>query len=400
LKCREIEFENFRNIESDKVSFSDGINVLWGKNAQGKSNVLEAVYYFARGRSFRGAKDRDMIMFGRDFAKFSAKCRKDSSEYDTALEVVIPADEKMKKRVSRNGAPISGIGELIGSFRAVLFCPAHLSLVSGTPGGRRSFLDIAISQLSKEYMSKLSEYKRLLLQRNAALKSAAKGEIVPAALWETYAEQMAISASRIASYRFEYMSMLSEEMNRLFKEMTHGTEVPSLSYTSHSIKKNGTEEVGADGDESDAERGEIEAAQLDGFGKTQIEPSCLYDKLTSDLEREIKHGSTMWGAHKDDVRIKLNGRDAKVFASQGQMRSLALTMKLSEGELSHAIGGEKPVILLDDVLSELDGDRRDFVLGSLGNRQIIVTSCEPSLFDSAGKDVSLLHVESGKISQM
>lgn len=396
--CKDVEFCNFRNIESGKISFSEGINVLWGKNAQGKSNSLEAIYYFARGRSFRGTKDRDMIMFGKDFARIGINCRSDGAGRASALEVIIPGDEKLKKKISRNGAPISGVSEMIGSFRAVLFCPAHLSLVNGAPGARRAFLDIAISQLSKEYLSKLSEYKRLLLQRNAALKSAAKGEETPRELWETYAEQMALAASRIASYRFEYMSMLSEEMGRLFREMTGGREVPSLSYTTHSVKK--TKEAESDGEEGGEDRGEIEAERLDGFGCTKIDPACLYEKLTSDLDREIKHGATVWGAHKDDIRIKLNGRDAKSFASQGQMRSLALTMKLSEGELAYAIGAEKPVILLDDVLSELDGERRDFVLGSLGDRQIIVTSCEPSLFESAGGDVNMLHVDAGKFSQM
>ncbi|MBQ7670738.1 MAG: DNA replication/repair protein RecF [Clostridia bacterium] len=400
MKCREIELTNFRNIRDEKIEFSDGINVLWGKNAQGKSNVLEAVYYFARGRSFRGAKDRDAVMFGSDFTRFGIKCRGSSSEYDTSLEVVIPADENMKKRVFRNGAPISGVGEMIGSFRAVLFCPAHLSLVNGSPTARRSFLDIAISQLSKEYMTKLSEYKKLLAERNAALKAAAKGEESPAELWETFAEQMSRAASRISSYRFEYMSMLSAEMEKLFSEMTGGAEKPSLSYSSHSIKKTGRKAGDPEEDESEIERGEIEAGTPAGFGQAEISPDCLKEKLLFDLEREIRHGSTMWGPHKDDIKIKLNGRDAKVFASQGQMRSLALTMKLSEGALSFSIGGEEPVILLDDVLSELDGDRRDFVLGSLGDRQIIVTSCEPELFGGTNHDVSLLHVEDGRISKL
>ena len=400
MKCHSIELTNFRNIKEESIAFSDGINVLWGKNAQGKSNVLEAVYYFARGRSFRGAKDRDTVMFGSDFTRFGIKCRGTSSEYDTSLEVVIPSDESMKKKVFRNGAPISGVSEMIGSFRAVLFCPAHLSLVNGSPTARRAFLDIAISQLSKEYMTKLSEYKKLLLQRNAALKAAAKGDNSPIELWETFAEQMSRAASRISSYRFEYMSMLSAEMEKLFSEMTRGAEKPSLSYTSHSIKKAGRQAEDAGEDESEVERGEIEAGAPAGFGKSEILPDCLYEKLISDLDREIRHGSTMWGPHKDDIRIKLNGRDAKVFASQGQMRSLALTMKLSEGALSYAIGGEEPVILLDDVLSELDGDRRDFVLGSLGDRQIIVTSCEPELFGGAHSDVSLLHVDGGRISKL
>ena len=290
------------------------------------------------------------------------------------------------------------MGELIGSFRAVLFCPAHLSLVNGPPHDRRAFLDIAISQLSKEYMDRLSEYRRLLLQRNAALKAAAKGESVPRELWETFAEQMAAASSRIASYRYDYMSMLSFRMLKHFNAMTGGGEVPSLSFVSDSIPKKPSQRGVASDDDED--KGEIEAEMTEGFGKTNIDPSHLADKLMSDLEREIKHGSTVWGPHKDDIRIKLNGKDAKIFASQGQMRSLALTMKLSEGELSYSIGGEKPVILLDDVLSELDGERRRFVLGSLKDRQIIVTSCEPSLFDSAEGEVNLLHVEAGHVTQM
>ncbi len=398
MKCSEIELDNFRNIETERVSFSDGINVLWGKNAQGKSNILEAVYYFARGRSFRGAKDREMIRFGADFARINATCRKSAAERDASFEIVIPKDEGLKKRVFRNGAPISGMGELIGSFRAVLFCPAHLSLVNGPPHDRRAFLDIAISQLSKEYMDRLSEYRRLLLQRNAALKAAAKGEEFPNELWETFAEQMADSASRIASYRYNYMSMLSFRMLKHFKAMTGGDEVPSLSFVSDSIPRSPSPK--GEVSEGDEDKGEIEAEKTDGFGKTYIDPSHLAKKLMSDLEREIKHGSTVWGPHKDDIRIRLNGKDAKVFASQGQMRSLALTMKLSEGELSYSIGGEQPVILLDDVLSELDGERRRFVLGSLKDRQIIVTSCEPSLFDSAEGGVNLLHVDSGRVTQM
>ena len=392
MLCESIEFSDFRNIRSGRISFSDGINVLWGKNAQGKSNVLEAIYYFARGRSFRGAKDRDMIMFGREVSKIALSCRPESAKYTTRLEVVVPSDEKRKKKVYRNGAQLLGLGEMIGSFRAVLFCPAHLSLVNGVPGGRRAFLDIAISQLSKEYLDRLTEYRRVLLQRNAAIRAAAKGGEIPRELWETYAEQMASSSAVIASYRFEYMSMLSQQMAYLFSEMTHGGETPSLSYTTHVAGREG----GA-GDPDEA--GEIEAERIEAFGRSVLSPEPIREKLTSDIDREIKHGSTLWGVHKDDIKIKLNGHDAKLFASQGQMRSLALTMKLSEGELSNRIGGERPVILLDDVLSELDGDRRSFVLGALRDRQIIVTSCEPELFGAAG-EVDLFRVEDGIIERM
>lgn len=389
MKCSSIEFCNYRNIESETVSFSDGINVLWGKNAQGKSNILEGVYYFARGRSFRGAKDRELIRFGDDFARLEMKCRAKADRYDTDLQIIMTRDGA-KKKVYREKAQLSGISELIGSFRAVLFCPAHLTLVTGAPQNRRSFLDIAISQLSPSYISELSKYNRSLIQRNALIKEASKGERISKSLWEIYAEQLAKSAAYIATRRFEYMSMLSGEMEKLFFEMTGGGEVPALSYISHVLKGKSVDD-------------ETQAAELDcvkgiSFGGEDISPDGLYEKLTSDIDREIKYGSTLWGIHKDDIRIRLNGKDAKVYASQGQIRSLALAMKLSEGELSGKIGNEEPVFLLDDVLSELDEYRRAFVLNSLCDRQIIVTSCEPSLFDSVSGDVNLMKVEGGRVA--
>lgn len=401
--CKKCSFVNFRNMENAEVSFSDGINVLWGKNAQGKSNILEGIYYFARGRSFRGVKDREMILFGRDYARLEMSSLRDGASYETPLEIIIPHDEKSRKKVYRNKAAVSGMTELIGSFRSVLFCPAHLFLVSGAPNLRRQFLDIALSQLSKDYMTNLSRYKKLLTHRNALLKSVAKGESVQSVLWETLAEQMACSAAVIASFRYEYMSMLSAEMEKLFSDMMGESEVPSLTYTTHTVENSSPGEKSSiedAEDEGDTERAQIDAERAAVFSGKSISPEALRLRLTEDIEREVRHGATLWGVHKDDVKIKLNGNSAKLYASQGQMRSLALAMKLAEGELSHRIGGEKPVILLDDVLSELDIDRREFVLGSLSDRQIIVTSCEPSLFDAAGSDVTLLNVENGNVRRM
>lgn len=400
MKCERIEFNGFRNMEHTTVDFSDGINVLWGKNAQGKSNILEGIYYFARGRSFRGAKDREMIRFGDSFSRVTAQCRRDGAAHPTELEIILPGDPKEKKKVYRNGAKVSGISELIGGFRAVLFCPAHLSIVDGSPKIRRTFLDIAISQLSKEYMSCLASYNRLLLQRTAALKSAASGEsYIPDSLFETYAEQMATYGTKIASYRYDYMSMLSEEMKVLFGSMTNGAETPSLSYTTHAADLAGGKILGCD--DEDGEKGEIEASVgAYELGKTVFSPDVLYRRLTENTEKEVRAGATLWGIHKDDIRIKLNSKDAKLYASQGQKRSLALSMKLAEGTLSHRIGGESPVVLLDDVLSELDSDRRAFVLNCFSDRQIIVTSCEPGLFDSVTDEVRLIEVDGGKVTEV
>lgn len=395
--CKKCVFTDFRNMEKAEVSFSDGINVLWGKNAQGKSNILEGIYYFARGRSFRGAKDREMIMFDKDFARLEMNCLRENAKNETPLEIVIPSDLSARKKVFRNKAPLSGISELIGSFRAVLFCPSHLFLVSGAPKLRRQFLDIAISQLSEEYMQNLSTYNKVLAHRNALLKSASKGEAVRQALWETLSYHLAQSASVIASYRYEYMSMLSDEMEKLFRKMTEDAEVPNLTYITHTIDSSNFSD--SNDEEGAEERCEIDASKTSSFGEKTVSPEPLYEKLICDVEKEIKHGTTLWGVHKDDIKIKLNGNYAKLYASQGQMRSLALTMKLAEGELSYRLGGEKPVILLDDVLSELDGDRRSFVLEELSDRQIIVTSCEPSLFEEVSGSVELFKVQNGTVSK-
>ena len=252
-------------------------------------------------------------------------------------------------------------------------------------------------------MASLSKYNRLLTQRTAALKSAAAGEKFAHALWETFAEQMAECGSKIAAYRYSYISMMSSEMEQLFSDMTGGAEKPALTYVTHAAKPQGGSAADAD-DISDAEgakdRGEMETSDTVELGKVELSPEPLYTGLLDNIEKEIKYGATLKGIHKDDIRIRLNGKDAKIYASQGQMRSLALSMKLSEGSLAYKAGGEKPVILLDDVLSELDSHRQSFVLGSLADRQIIVTSCEPSLFESAGDNVCLFRVDAGNVEKM
>lgn len=373
MKCQSITFNSFRNIESETCRFCDGVNVLWGKNAQGKSNILEGIYFFARGRSFRGAKEKEMILFKKEMAELSLDFIKDTDKYPVTLTARIPAEGR--KALFRNGAKLQSSKEMIGNFRAVLFCPAHLSLVGGGPALRRNFMDIALSQLYSSYLDSLSCYNRAMAQRNALIKKVqSMGGRNPydTAIWETYAEQMAHHGARVFEKRLEYMSCLSEEIEKLFFEMTEGAEAPSVSYRSSVL---------GDGEEDIREMGKAK----------------LFSALTENIDREINFGSTLYGVHKDDIAVKLNGKDAKTYASQGQQRSLALSMKLAEGELSKKIGGEYPVFLLDDVLSELDAHRRKFVLQSLRDRQLIVTSCEPDIFRSMDTGARLLHTENGKI---
>lgn len=371
-------FTSWRNIENCRVEFSRGINVLWGFNAQGKSNILEGIYYFARGRSFRGAKDKELVNFGGDFAKTELRCRREGYDNDTVLEVTIPRTGK--KRLMKNSSPLTSAAEMMGIFRAVLFCPRDLAVVTGGPLERRTFLDVALSQLSETYLTYLRRYTKALAERNALLKRAADGYTVTSAEWETYANIMAECAAVICAYRRDYVDMLSDEVEKYFGEMTSGLEKPDLVYTSHAL--------------------------YDGIPKILsglfvMPQPILAEKLMKNIEREIAAGSTLWGIHKDDIALSVNGMEAKLYASQGQQRSISLALKLGEAEIAYKLSGEYPVILLDDVFSELDENRRRYILTSLSEsadpdktkqRQIIITSCEPDIIPDDISRGELSHV--------
>jgi len=272
---------------------------------------------------------------------------------------------------------------MMGNFRAVLFCPANLTIVTGGPLERRTFLDIALSQLSGAYLTYVRRYTKVLTERNALIKRAQNGENVTREEWEVYAEVLAECGVWIAAYRNEYTAYLSDAVARYFSEMTNGREIPTLEYKSH--------------------------AMYDGIPmplSTSAVPdrSVLHEKLTANLDREIAAGVTLWGIHKDDIIIGLNGREAKLFASQGQQRSIVLSLKLAEAEIANRLGGEYPVILLDDVFSELDESRRKYILETLGSpdeeslRQIIVTSCEPDVIPgNQAQFVNFVNVSGGDV---
>lgn len=361
MTVSKVIYQNWRNIEQCEVDLKPGINVLWGNNAQGKSNILEGIYYFARGRSFRGAKDRELIRFGESFANAAIDFRKDGYTGDTRLMASIPLTGK--KKLYRNGAALTSAAEMMGSFRAVLFCPSNLTIVTGGPAERRTFLDIAISQLSGAYLTWLRRYTKILTERNALIKRAKDGERVTVEEWAVYAEGLSECGAWIAAYRNEYVKMLSDAVERYFGGMTGGREVPSMQYTSHAL---------------------YDGIPMPLTSADVPDRTILCEKLMNNVEREVAAGVTLWGIHKDDVVLNLNGREARLYGSQGQQRSIVLSMKLAEAEIANRIGGEYPVILLDDVFSELDDSRRSYILDTLGSegdntRQIIITSCEPDV---------------------
>ena len=357
MKIEKLRVENFRNIESASLSFCDGVNLLYGQNAQGKTNILEAVYYFARGKSFRGSSDGELKKFGQDgfFIEmaFEGRDRKQSLAYR------VYAKDKKKYR---NGAEEERITDMIGHFRAVLFFPEHLTLVKEGPSLRREFMNIGISQIKPMYLNIYAEYNKILENRNTILKNAQKGLYYSEEQLSIWSDSLAKRAAYINEKRSEYIKKISESAKRILYELSNGREELSLEYKS------------------------------DIQGEENIEEQYR-NLLKSSIDREIATGCTLYGIHRDDIEIKINGISARSFASQGQQRSIVLALKMAEGEVCREYSGEYPVFLFDDVLSELDEKRRGYIMEKKADRQILITACEKHGFDLS--EVNIIKVEKG-----
>lgn len=336
--------KNFRNIESSKIFFDKGINVLLGKNAQGKTNAVEGIYVFARGRSFRHGDDKDLVRMGED--GFYISIEYESKDGEGTLEYSFFGRERRRKK---NGYRVRSAGEMIGSFKAVLFCPDDLDLVKGGPDMRREFLNVAISQCYPSYISVYSNYKKALENRNALLKNASKGLYFDENELLAWSELLAEYASYIYLQRKEYIKKLEVYAKGFMNDISGGNESLEMKYQT---------DIPEELSERDAVREE-------------------YRKIFSEsIMRERFAGTTLFGPHREDIVISINGMDSRSYASQGQQRSIVLALKMAEGEVSREIFSEYPVFLFDDVLSELDEKRQSFVLSGIKDKQIIITSCE------------------------
>ena len=364
MNVNTITYRNFRKIEEAALTFTPGVNILWGNNAQGKTNALEGIYCFACGKSFRGVHDRELLRFGADTGGLELAFTDARREQKLSLQLYRGKSRQMKK----NGVTIRKSSDFVGTFHGVLFCPEHLAMIKGAPLLRRSFLDAAISQLKPAYLAALSDYAAVLKQRNALLKNENQSESSRMPLLEVLTAQMAELNTRIVLTRMKYIRLLDTSVGGFLEDMTAGREHASLAYRSDAEP----EQHGEDGAE---------------ISRTFYETCMAY------AHREFAAQTTLHGCHKDDILISLDGREARLYASQGQDRSIALAMKLGEGELSRAATGEYPVFLFDDVLSELDSGRQQYLMQRLGGRQVIMTSCNESLF--SGMDVNMIHVEEG-----
>lgn len=334
MVVEKVAYRNFRSVKDEVFLPDERINILYGKNAGGKTTFLEGIYLFARGKSMRTVHDTELISFGEDYSAVELSFRNSERGYKMRMAY----DTRGRKRFDRNGVQIKLLSEYIGLFRAVLFAPEHLSIVTEGPGIRRNFLNAAISQLDTSYIVDLQRLNYAVRERNALLKRYDKSDFY--SLGPVYAEQIAEHSGRIAEKRKKYIKSLSEKAGVIMGEMSGGREELSFKY------------VGEDN------------------------PEIILKNLTDNSDREIKAGMTLFGAHRDEMEIFINGKNAKAFASQGQKRSISLAMKLSEGEISKDQTNEYPVYLFDDVFSELDRDRREYLLSEIEGRQVFITTCE------------------------
>lgn len=375
--CDKISLSGFRNIESAEVSFEGGVNILCGDNGQGKTNLMEAIYLASVGRSFRGADESEMIKFGSDGASVSIDFRDSIRPQNISMRLY----RGRRRQVELNKVSIRRLSDVVGELSTVLFCPGHLSIIQDGPAMRRNYLDVAISQLRPAYIASLQRYAQILKNRNKLIRDAEEDRKTFDATIDFWSAQLAEEAAVITVMRAEYIKRVKAHVAEFFADMTVGREIPDIVYSSSAARSSHDSTVPVD----------------DGFCFDRDAVRRKYLALLNDHhEREIGAGSSLWGIHKDDMIVYLNSHEARVYASQGQQRSLALALKLTEGEICREEKSEYPIFLFDDVLSELDAGRRAYLTEKLGGRQVIMTCCEKLQLAGA----KMIGVEGGKYIEL
>ena len=357
-----LSLHSFRNYNDLVYTPDKGLNLICGDNAQGKTNLLEAVFLCAFGRSQRTVHDDELIMQGAESANVKLKAQsEDGAEHLISITLAGGA-----KSISLDGEKIKKLGDLMGVLKAVMFSPESLSLVKGAPAERRRFLDMSISQLSRSYFFKLQQYNTALKQRNALLKS-------PDALkcrdyirmWD---EQLAVSGAYIMNARAHFIDKIKPIVLRVHDKLSLRRDTFDIEF--------------------------LPSVRSDGGEPLQ---EVIMQKLAASFDDDVRRGTTYLGAHKDDIAMRTNELDSRVYASQGQQRTAALALRLSEIELIHEVSGEYPVVLLDDVFSELDESRCNALLECVSECQCIFTCAQDFIAESIETDITTVICKEGKL---
>ena len=367
---KKLHVQDFRNYEEVTLETNAPVNIFVGNNAQGKTNLLEAIYMLALTRSHRAGKDAEMIRWHQQVASIFAQIEKQYGSYDMGLTIA-----KQGKTAKINGLIQSRLTEYIGHLNVVLFAPEDLELVKGSPGVRRRFLDIEIGQIQSSYLYHLSQYKRALAQKNKYLQSMQNKMVKHDDLLTLWNEQMAQHAVKIIKKRLFYLEKLSEWAQKIHAGITNGEESLKIRYHASLVLEDETDET------------------------VLIDDYML--KLEMLQEKEIRRGNALVGPHRDDLLFFINDKEVHVYGSQGQQRTTALSLKLAEIELIHEVVGEYPLLLLDDVLSELDEIRQTHLINTFQNKvQTFITTTSTANIDMKKvKNASVFDVSQGTISR-
>ncbi len=367
MNLQSLYLRGFRNYREETFQFDPGVNLIVGDNAQGKTNLLEAISYLGCGKSFRALRTGEMIGFGAEFAEISGQVY--AQEREQSLRFLLFSGSR-PRQIFRNGAKKKSMGEIAGVLPTVLFCPEDLMVLKTGAAQRRRFGDNLLCQLRPNYDAALTEYNRILEQKNRILKDHFENPAMLDILPE-YNTRLCQVGALLISYRARFYEALGKAAAQYHGQFSGGNEAFTLEYKTVSTVR-------------------------DPFAPVSSLTEDLLEHLDRHSKAELESSQCLTGPHKDDFTVKLSGIDLKTYGSQGQTRTAAISLKLAQRELMGREWGEEPVLLLDDVLSELDPGRQDFVLNQITAGQVFITCCEPGRFTKLGKTIP---IEKGQIMQ-
>lgn len=365
MRLNDLYLRGFRNYDEARADFVPGINLLVGDNANGKTNLLEGIHYLSAARSFRTRREQELIGFGREFAELSGTVF--SQEREREMKALLFSDRR-PRQLWLGGVKQKTAAGISGVLNSVLFCPEDLLLLKKGAQPRRKLLDNVICQLRPNYDAALTQYQQLLEQKSAILHDRFENPSLAAVLPE-YNTRMVQVGALLISYRARYLKALEEAAAEFHADFSGGREKLTLNY--HTV-----------------------STVSDPFAPTEILRQQLEEHMQSHQRAEAESAQCLSGPHKDDFVAELNGMSVSAFASQGQTRTACISIKLAQRELMRRDSGEEPILLLDDVLSELDAGRQDFVLNHLHHGQVFITCCETDRLTSLGQ---VLRIENGSI---
>ncbi len=365
MKIKSLKLTDFRNFSDLKIDFDPGTNVIYGENGQGKTNLLEAVFLLSCAKSFRARKQSEIVLFGKKKAKISAEI--ESLKREATIDIELGMEKKTS--VSVNHVKLLKSRELFGYLRSVLFLPDDLYIIRQGPAARRRFADVALSQLKPYYLAMLAEYHRVLDGKNKILRDGEENPSLFSAL-DVYSDRLAHLGAGLIVYRREFCKKLRFYAAEMHNGISGGKERLDLSYATDRYLN-------------------------DEMGMEEIEDG-LKRHIADRREAEIAAKTSLIGPHRDDILIRIDENEAGRFASQGQTKTAAIALKLAERAIFCDETGETPILLLDDVLSELDEMRQNFVLNRISDGQILITCCEPSKINSVLSGARY-HIKNGQL---